>query len=110
LVRLRTHPIDAHDDLGELAQETKLIAHLPFLEHLRDLGRVRASRWLAGPGRQLGQTPTVDLGRLFAMPPWAAAVSGGSDGDGTGGGAGRAQTQRYSASFMLNKVIGPVSA
>ncbi len=79
LVRLRTHLIDAHDDLGELPQETKLIAHLPFLEHLRDLGRERASRWFAGPGRQLGRTPTVDLGRLFAMPPRAAAVSGGSD-------------------------------
>jgi NTE family protein len=68
LRRLRMHLIDAHDDLGSLSAETRLIAHLPFLERLRDLGRARAQRWLAENGAQVGQAATVDLARRFAPP------------------------------------------
>jgi NTE family protein len=68
LRRLRTHLIDAHDELAELPGETRLIAHLPFLERLRDLGRARAERWLADAGSQVGHRSSVDLARLFAPP------------------------------------------
>ncbi|MBX3607681.1 MAG: patatin-like phospholipase family protein [Piscinibacter sp.] len=68
LRRLRTHLIDAHDDLAGLRAETRLIAHLPFLERLRDLGRARAQRWLAEHGRQVGHASTVDFARIFAPP------------------------------------------
>ncbi len=69
---LRTHMIDAHDDLGTLSSETRLIAHLPFLERLRDLGRARAQRWLADHGVKPGQASSVDLAALFAPPGRAA--------------------------------------
>jgi NTE family protein len=68
LVRLRTHLIDSEAVLAGLTQESRLIAHLPFLEHLRDLGRDRAQRWLAGPARQVGRASSADLGALFAAP------------------------------------------
>jgi NTE family protein len=72
LRRLRTHLIDAHDDLGSLRAETRLIAHLPFLERLRDLGRDRAQRWLAEHGARVGHASTVDFSRHFAAPGAAA--------------------------------------
>jgi NTE family protein len=68
LRRLRTHLIDAHDDLGSLSAESRLIAHLPFLLSLRDLGRARAQRWLQDHGRRIGHRSSVDLARLFAAP------------------------------------------
>jgi NTE family protein len=68
LRRLRTHLIDAHDDLGELPAETRLIAHLPFLERLRDLGRARAQRWLDEAGTAVGRHASVDLARHYACP------------------------------------------
>lgn len=69
---LRTHLIDAHDDLGALSAETRLIAHLPFLERLRDLGRERTQRWLAEHGARVGRTASVDLAARFAPPGHAA--------------------------------------
>lgn len=69
---LRTHLIDAHDDLGALSSETRLIAHRPFLERLRDLGRERASRWLETQGRRVGHGASVDLAACFAPPGPAA--------------------------------------
>lgn len=69
---LRTHLIDAHDDLGGLSAESRLIAHLPFLERLRDLGRARALAWLAEHGARVGRTSSVDLARQFAPPAPAA--------------------------------------
>lgn len=62
LRRLRTHRIDAHEDLAGLPGETRLIAHLPFLETLRDLGRARAHQWLAAHGEALGRRSSADLG------------------------------------------------
>jgi NTE family protein len=63
---LRWHLIDGQDALGHLAIETKLLAHKPFLENLRDLGRHRAQRWLAEDGAQVGKFTTVDMQTLFA--------------------------------------------
>ncbi|MFT3666344.1 patatin-like phospholipase family protein [Piscinibacter sp.] len=65
---LRLHLIDAHDDLGTLAAETRLIAHRPFLERLRDLGRARAQRWLDQHGARIGRASSVDLAARFAPP------------------------------------------
>jgi NTE family protein len=68
LRRLRTHLIDADDHLTTLPGETRLIAHLPFLESLRDRGRERAQAWLATHGAQVGHESSADLERLFAAP------------------------------------------
>jgi NTE family protein len=68
LRRLRMHLIDAHEELGGLPGETRLIAHLPFLETLRDLGRARAERWLVEGGALVGRRSSADLARLYASP------------------------------------------
>lgn len=66
LRRLHLHLIDAHEELGELAGETRLIAHLPFLENLRGLGRARADRWLAAHAGDVGHRSSIDLAALYA--------------------------------------------
>jgi NTE family protein len=66
LRRLHLHLIDAHDELGDMAGETRLIAHLPFLENLRDLGRARAQRWLDAHGGDVGRRSSIDLAELYA--------------------------------------------
>jgi NTE family protein len=66
LRRLHLHLIDAHEELGELAGETRLIAHLPFLENLHALGRARAQRWLDTHGGALGRRSSIDLAALYA--------------------------------------------
>ena len=68
LVRLRTHLIDSEAVLAGLTQESRLIAHLPFLESLRDLGRDRAQRWLATTAARVGRGSSVELAQLFAAP------------------------------------------
>jgi NTE family protein len=65
LRRTRFHLVDADDALGALASETKLIAHLPFLERLRECGRQRALAWLARHGDSIGRRSSVDLLRTF---------------------------------------------
>ena len=52
--------------MGHLAQETRLIAHMPFLHKLCELGRERACGWLEGPGQSVGQASSADLATLFA--------------------------------------------
>ncbi|HET9645406.1 MAG TPA: patatin-like phospholipase family protein [Burkholderiaceae bacterium] len=63
--RMNFHLIEAQDLLGALRTETKLIAHLPFLQRLRDHGRQRASAWLAAHGSSVGRRSSVDLLRMF---------------------------------------------
>jgi len=62
LRRLRTHLIDGDGELAGLKPETRMIAHLPFLERLRDLGRLRVQRWIAEHGASVGRRSSVDLG------------------------------------------------
>jgi NTE family protein len=64
--RVRFHLIDAHSAMGELASETKLATHLPFLERLRDHGRAEAAAWLDTTFGQVGNRSTADLTALFA--------------------------------------------
>ena len=68
LLRLRTHLIDSEEVLSRLTQESRLIAHLPFLESLRDLGRDRAQRWLATAATHVGRRSSADLAELFTAP------------------------------------------
>lgn len=60
------HLIDAQDHLGELATETKLAAHLPFLETLRDLGREQARGWLKDNYGHVGRRTSANLAELFS--------------------------------------------
>lgn len=69
LLRLRWHLIEAQDLLGSLRGETRLIAHLPFLEHLRDRGRERALQWLDAGAEAVGRRSGIDLGRAFGPRP-----------------------------------------
>ncbi|MED5619714.1 patatin-like phospholipase family protein [Ideonella sp. BN130291] len=66
--RMRFHLVHAPELLGALRSETRLIAHLPFLQRLRDQGREHAAAWLAGDGHALGRRSSVDLVRLFGSP------------------------------------------
>jgi len=75
LRRLRTHLIDADGELAGLKPETRMIAHLPFLERLRDLGRLRAQRWIGEHGASVGERSSADLG----VVPQAAATAHDKD-------------------------------
>jgi NTE family protein len=68
LRRMRFHLIEAQDLLGPLRSETRLIAHLPFLQLLRDQGRLRAEGWLSSQGQRMGRASSADLLRLFGPP------------------------------------------
>ena len=62
LRRLRTHLIDGDGELAGLKPESRMIAHLPFLERLRDLGRLRVQRWIADHGTSVGSRSSANLG------------------------------------------------
>jgi NTE family protein len=83
LVRLHWHVIDGHDALAALSPDSRLIAHRPFLEHLRDAGRARAIDWLGRHASQLGRSSSADLRALFVGDPAPfnpAATSAGAAG------------------------------
>ena len=67
--RLEAAHLDLADtsrqQLAELPGESRLIAHQPFLTHLRDLGRQRAQDWLAQHREAIGRRSTVDLTEAF---------------------------------------------
>jgi NTE family protein len=69
LRRLRLHVVDGRPALAALAGETRLIAHLPFLQHLHDLGQAAAEAWWAAHGDQVGHRGSVDLAALLGNPP-----------------------------------------
>ena len=61
LKAVRWHLIDGGPFTGQLNPHTRLIAHGPFLEHLRDQGRAHAQEWLAECEPSLGRAGTVSL-------------------------------------------------
>jgi NTE family protein len=61
LARARWHVVDGASALEAMATETRLIAHAPFLEHLRDLGREHAKTWIADHAGDVGRRSSVDL-------------------------------------------------
>jgi NTE family protein len=60
LMALRFHMIDTELAVMQRS-ETKLLAHTPFLEMLRDQGREQGQRWLAAKADAVGLRGTVDL-------------------------------------------------
>ena len=66
LRQMRFHMIDSSRLASLQRTDTKLLAHPPFLELLREQGRERASEWLAEHGDGVGRRSTVDLNKWFA--------------------------------------------
>lgn len=65
LMRTNFHLIEADELMGQLGTETKLAAHLPFLERLRDKGRERAKKWLVAHRKRVGASSSFDLAAVF---------------------------------------------
>jgi NTE family protein len=63
--RTHWHMIDGNDHLASLPSDSKLIAHQPLLERLRDAGRQRTMAWLSSHGASLGACSSADLQQLF---------------------------------------------
>lgn len=57
---MRLHRIHADEDLLDLQASSKLNAEWAYLCHLRDLGRQRTERWLAGHWHDLGTRSTFE--------------------------------------------------
>jgi NTE family protein len=66
LQAMRFHMIDANDVASLQRTDTKLLAHGPFLELLRQQGHERAVDWLATHSERVGRDSTVDIARWFA--------------------------------------------
>ncbi len=65
LLAMRFHMIDTELAVMQRS-ETKLLAHTPFLEMLRDQGREQGARWLATHADAVGLRGTVDLSQWLA--------------------------------------------
>jgi NTE family protein len=65
LRRTHWHVIDGNDHLASLHGDSKLIAHQPLLEALRDAGRLRTLEWLQQHATSFGRRSSADLQRLF---------------------------------------------
>lgn len=65
LQKARFHMIDSSQLVSLERPETKLLAHGPFLELLRDQGRERAAQWLAEYSKDVGRRSTVDVKKWF---------------------------------------------
>lgn len=64
--KTRFHMIDTSGIKSLQRSETKLLAHGPFLEMLRDQGRDCAKAWLAEHFDDLGRRSSIDVKALFA--------------------------------------------
>ncbi len=65
LLATRFHLVDSQPVLSKLGSASKLVAHIAFLENLRDAGREQAQIWLDRNYRALGQRATADIDKLF---------------------------------------------
>jgi NTE family protein len=63
---MRFHMIDSSHLVSLQRNETKLLAHGPFLELLRGQGRDCATEWLAAKAGAIGRQSTVDLKQCFS--------------------------------------------
>lgn len=63
--RERIHIIENQDELIPLGASSKINAEWKFLEHLRDIGRETAERWIKNNFDQIGVASTVDLPAMF---------------------------------------------
>ncbi len=62
---MKVHIIQDRRKLRALGASSKLNAEWAFLEHLFDIGRAAAERWLAAHFDDLGVRSSVDLGEMF---------------------------------------------
>lgn len=71
LARLNWHLIDGHETLASLSNHSRMIAHRPFLDHLREAGHARTMAWLSQHGEAIGRRSSADLSALFSSdaPP-----------------------------------------
>ena len=63
--RMRLHVVHARKQMRALDATSKLNAEWPFLEHLFEIGRQAAERWLARHYDDLGERSSVDIRRMF---------------------------------------------
>ena len=66
LQKMRFHMIDSSQLVSLQRTETKLLAHTPFLELLREQGQARATGWLTDHFDGVGRRSTVDVKKWFA--------------------------------------------
>lgn len=69
LTRLRFHMISPDERMASLPSTSRMVADRDFLHQLRDFGREQAQHWLQQHQRQLGQSASLDIGRLYASLP-----------------------------------------
>jgi len=77
--RERIHIIENQDELIPLGASSKVNAEWKFLQHLRDVGRDTADRWIGENFDQIGVASTVDLPAMFN----GTGPSGESSGEST---------------------------
>jgi NTE family protein len=65
LLNTRFHMIDTSDVVSLQRTGTKLLAYGPFLEELRQQGRLRAAAWLSAHAADIGRRATLDVNRHF---------------------------------------------
>lgn len=68
IAQARWHLVDGAPTLAALPGETRLIAHRPFLERLRDAGRDAAQAWLQAHGDAVGRQGSITLGEVIEGP------------------------------------------
>ena len=66
LRQMNFHVIAAEPLMSQLAVDSKLNAHQPFITMLRDQGRVQAEMWLERNFHSIGERSSVNLAELFA--------------------------------------------
>lgn len=66
LKKARFHMIDSSRLASLQRTDTKLLAHPPFLERLREQGQARATAWLDDHFENVGNRSTVDIKKWFA--------------------------------------------
>jgi NTE family protein len=66
LRQMNFHLIEAEALVSQLAMDSKLNAHLPFITMLHELGRAQADLWLENNFSSIGKQSSVDLVGLFS--------------------------------------------
>ncbi|MEO1313872.1 MAG: patatin-like phospholipase family protein [Pseudomonadota bacterium] len=62
---INVHIVEAQEDLNPLTASSKMNTEWSFLEHLHEVGRAAATRWMDAHFDDLGARSTVDLGPMF---------------------------------------------
>lgn len=62
---VRMHMVGDPDGLKALGASSKLNAEAGFVEHLKEMGRASADRWLAEHFKSLGKTSTLNIRETF---------------------------------------------